>query len=178
MDILARCLVSFGIQDSYTVTRVNGDIMIVLETMYVDDIESKTATAAGMQHRADIIAAFALIFGIKFSEKKLRRSAMGEEEGDKEETMTIRGPSWTAIEIPIKRDGATNYLGCMTDFNYSGKASKAEMMKIARCNTAAIEGCKASPETKLMVASKSVNLKLGYKAALSTLSLAEYRDID
>ena len=40
--------------------------------MYVDDIESKTATAAGMQHRADIIAAFASIFGIKFSEKKSR----------------------------------------------------------------------------------------------------------
>ena len=29
-----------------------------------------------------------------------------------------------------------------------------------------------------MMASRSVNLKLGYKAALSTLSLAEYRDID
>ena len=178
LDILARCLASFDIVDSYTVTKVNGDITIVLETMYVDDIESKTATAAGMQHRADIIAAFALIFGIKFSHTKLRRSAMGEVEAEKEETMTIRGPSWTAIEIPIKRDGATNYLGCMTDFNYSGKASKAEMMKIARCNTAAIEGCKASPETKLMVASKSVHAKLGYKAALSTLSLAEYRDID
>ena len=64
-------------------TKVDGDITIVLETMYVDDIESKTATAAGMQHRADIIDAFALIFGIKFSEKKLRRSAMGEREEDR-----------------------------------------------------------------------------------------------
>ena len=111
--------------------------MIVVETMSVDDIESKTATAAGAQHRADIMAAFALIFGLKFSKKKLRRSAMGEEEGDKEKTMTIRGPSWTAIEIPIKRDGATNYLVCMTDFNYSGKASKAEMIKIAKTSIAA-----------------------------------------
>ena len=69
-DILARCLASFGIHDSYMVTRVEGDIMMVLETMYVDDIESKTATVARMQHRADIVAAFALIFGIKFLEKK------------------------------------------------------------------------------------------------------------
>ena len=52
------------------------------------------------------------------------------------------------------------------------------MLKIARASTAAIIGCKASPETKLMVASKSINAKLGYKAALSTLSLSEYRDID
>ena len=88
--ILAKCLASFGIYDSYTVTMVYGDITINLETMYVDDVESKTATVAGMQHRADIIAAFAFIFGIKFSEKKLRRSAIGEEEDKREETMTIR----------------------------------------------------------------------------------------
>ena len=81
LDILARCLASFGIQDSYTVTRMDGDITIVLETMYVEDIESKTATAAGMCDRADIIAAFALIFEINFFEKILRRSAMGEEDG-------------------------------------------------------------------------------------------------
>ena len=39
LDIFARCLVSIGIQDSYTVTMVNGDITIVLEIKYVDDIE-------------------------------------------------------------------------------------------------------------------------------------------
>ena len=127
-------MASFGIHDSYTVTRVNGDIIVVLEAMYVDDIESKTATVECMQHRADKIAAFALIFG----------SAMGAEEGDMEEMMTTRGPAWTAIEIPIRRDEATNYLGCMIHFNYSGKASKEEMLKIAKTLTAAIEGCKAS----------------------------------
>ena len=92
--------------------------------------------------------------------------------------MTIRGPAWTAIEIPSRQDGATNYLGCMTDFNYSGKASKEETVKIAKTSTAAIEGCKASPETKLMLTSRIVNLKLCYKAARSTRSPAEYRDID
>ena len=32
LDILARCLASFGIHDSYTVTKVDGDITIVLKT--------------------------------------------------------------------------------------------------------------------------------------------------
>ena len=134
-----------------------GDITIVLETMYVDDIDSMTATAAGIQHRADIIAAFALIFVIKFSEKKLRQSAMGEGDEERDETMTIRGPAWTAIEIPIRRDGSTNYLGCKTDFNYLGKTSKDEMLKIAKASTAAIIGCKASPLSGLVVSSRSVN---------------------
>ena len=84
-----------------------------------------------------------------------------EEEGDRDETMIIRGPAWTAIEIPIRRDGASNYLGCLTDFNYSGKASKEEMVNFAKTSMAAIDGCKASPETKLMVTSRSVIHKLG-----------------
>ena len=53
---------------------MNGGITIVLKTMYIYDTESKTATAADMQHRAVIIAAF----DIKFSEKKLPHSGIGE----------------------------------------------------------------------------------------------------
>ena len=52
---------------------------------------------------------------------------------------------WTAIEIPIRRDDATNYLSSMKNPNYSGNASKEEMV-----------------ETKLMVATKSVIAKLRY----------------
>ena len=63
LDIMARSLARFYIVDRHTVTMVNGNIEVIIETMYVDDIESTTSTAAGMQSRADIIAAFALIFG-------------------------------------------------------------------------------------------------------------------
>ena len=41
---------------------------MVIETIYVDDIESNTSTAHGMQDRVDVIAAFPIIFAIKFSE--------------------------------------------------------------------------------------------------------------
>ena len=50
-------------------TLVIGNIEDIIEAMYLDDIKSKISTAKGTQNRADIIAAFALIFGIKFSEK-------------------------------------------------------------------------------------------------------------
>ena len=56
--------------DSHTVMLVNGIIEVIIETMYVDDLELKTSNATGMQNRADIIAAVAMIFRIKFSEKK------------------------------------------------------------------------------------------------------------
>ena len=61
----------------------------------------------------------------------------------------------------------------MTDFNYSEMASKEEMIIIAKALVAAIISCNASLETKLMVAPKSVNTKLGCKAALSALSSSE-----
>ena len=49
---------------------VNGNIGVIIETIYVDDIESKTSTAHGMQNRADVIAAFAMIIGIKSVEER------------------------------------------------------------------------------------------------------------
>ena len=147
--------------------------------MYVDDIESKTSTANGMQNRADIIAAFAMIFGIKFSKKKFRRGVMNETSGGNElQTMTIRGPVWTPIEIPIRVDGASNYLGGIYDLDYSGAAAKAEMMKITRASCAAIQAAKASPLTKLMVSTVSVMRKIVYKGALTSPPLKDYEDID
>ena len=48
LDFLARALSSFGIVDSHTVTVINGDIEVVIKSMYVDDIESKTSTSEAM----------------------------------------------------------------------------------------------------------------------------------
>ena len=87
LDILARTLARFEIVDSHTVTMVNGNIEDIIETMYVDDSESKTSTASGMQNRADVIAAVAMIFGITFSEKTLRRGAMNSTSGGNEPSM-------------------------------------------------------------------------------------------
>ena len=91
-----------------------------------------------MQNRADIFAAFALTFWVKLLGGKLRRSVMVEGDEERELTMTIRGPAWTAIEISIRRDCATNYIGYMTDFNNPRKASKELMIKIAKSSVAAI----------------------------------------
>ena len=66
LDILARKLARFDIVDSHTATVVNGNIEVAIETI------SKTSTAHGMQNRAAVIAAFTMIFGIKFSDVEER----------------------------------------------------------------------------------------------------------
>ena len=79
-----------------------------------------------MQNRADIIAAFAIIFGKNFSEKNFHRGAMNSPSGgDEPSTMTIWGPERTSIEIPIRFEGTSNYLGGIYDLDYSG----ADMLK-------------------------------------------------
>ena len=103
LDILARTLAKFDIVDSHTVSMVNGNIEVIIETMYVGDIDSKTSAANGMHNRADVITAFAMIFGIKFSEKKFHRGAMNSPSGRNEPPkMTIRGPEWAPIDIRIR----------------------------------------------------------------------------
>ena len=42
-------------------------------------------------------------------------------------TITILGSAWTVTKMLTRKDGGTNYLGYMTDFDYSGEARKLEM---------------------------------------------------
>ena len=71
--------------------------------------------------------------------------------GDEPSTMIIRVPEWTPIEIPIRWEGASNYLGGKYDLDYSGATAKAEMIKVTKASCAAIKATKASTATKLMV---------------------------
>ena len=65
----------------------------------------------------------------------------------------------------------------MADFKNSGKASKNDMVKIAKAAMAVI-GSKALSETKMMIETVSVIVKLQYDATYSTLPLSECGDID
>ena len=52
------------------------------------------------------------------------------------------------------------------------------MIKITKALCADIKTTKASPETKLMVATVSVIRKIGYKGALDSFPLSDYKDIN
>ena len=60
LDIPVRSLARFDIVDSHTAIVINGNIDVIIETIYVDYVESKTQVSS--QH-------LQLSFGIKFSEK-------------------------------------------------------------------------------------------------------------
>ena len=67
--ILLRALVYFDLIDSHTAAIVK----VVIKSVFVDDIESKTAIPMAMHHKAGITVVVAVIFAIKFSEKQFRR---------------------------------------------------------------------------------------------------------
>ena len=69
-------------------------------------------------------------------------------------------------------------MGGIYDLDYSGTAAKAKMIKITKASCAAIKATKASPETKLMVATVSVIRKIAHNGALASLPLNVYKDID
>ena len=105
---------------------------------------------------------------------------MNDATGDDEPATTIirGGAEWKPIQIPIRVEGAANYLGGIYDLGYSGAAAKAEMLKITLVLCAAIKATTASPETKLILATVSVIKKIGYKGALPSFLLKDYKDID
>ena len=178
LDMLARLLSRLGVTDGYMCTCADGNLLMVIETMYVDDMESKTATFAGMQRRADRISAFCLVFGIRFSESKIRRGAMFWEPPTPPPVTTLRSPGWLPIEIPTQLSGHTEYLGGLFDLDYSGDAIRDVLTSMARSHCQMVRACKASPETKLMVVTVSVMAKLLYKATISSLPLVDYEKVD
>ena len=97
--------------------------------------------------------------------------------GNELQTMTIRRLAWTPMDIMIRVEGASNYLGGIFDLEYCGAAAKVVMMKITRASCAAIQAAKASPLTKLMVATVSVIRKIGYNGALASLPLKYTRTL-
>ena len=85
------------------------------DVAFVDDLQSIAPTAEVLQHKADIVSAFAIIFGTELSVKKLRYLVAhfgenGTMENAQDDT-TIRTPSvvhergWTRKDISQKKGG-------------------------------------------------------------------------
>ena len=129
---------------------------MVIETMYVNDMESKTATFASMQRRADHIFVFCLVFGIRVSETKIRRGDMFLEPPTPLPVTTLRSPVWLPIEIPTQLARHTVNLGEIFDQDYSGDAIWDVLTSMALSHCQIVRAFKTTPETKLMVVTVSV----------------------
>ena len=160
------------------------------DVAFVDDLQSIAPTAQVLQHKADIVSAFAIIFGMVLSVKKLRYLvAHFGENGTMEDTLTdesIRAPlvvherGWTPRDISQKRDEPIKYIGVYhnphpikgdpnPNFTVLNNLVKASLrIYSAKCASAAI---------RIATTEKCLLPAAAYKATYSSITNAKLTDL-
>ena len=82
---------------------------------YADDFVSLSSSLAGLQYKADLMTAFALLFDLTISAPKLRAAYLGTALPNP--SLIIRGPGWTPTTIAVRTHGSITILGLALDLD-------------------------------------------------------------
>ena len=151
------------------------------EVGYADDLVSLHDTATEIQRKAEVMSAFCVICGVTMSHKKLRRAVqdwLGVRHLPSDFSMKIYEYGWTARDITVKIDGATEFLGGQHDLITIGSTQEVSALDVTRQHCNVIDRTYASGTTKLMCLSVSTVPKILYKHNLNSISLNRYQKTD
>ena len=81
----------------------HSELVAVSDVGYTDDLVSLSSSLPGLQFKADIMSAFALLFDLTISAPKLRAACLGPVPPTP--SLTIHGPGWTPTIIPVRTVG-------------------------------------------------------------------------
>jgi hypothetical protein len=103
------------------------------------------------QKKIDVVCAFALFFGLKINESKLR---MVQYNSTKRSDVTVHTDRWSPTKIHVETQGKYKYLGATYDIDGTGidKAQLKLTASVIRQQCQVIGTRFATPETKYVVA--------------------------
>ena len=134
---------------------------LVSDIGYADDLVSLSSSLAGLQHKADLMSAFALLFDLAISAPKLRAVCLGP--APPNPTLTIHGAGWTPTVIPVRTGGSLTILGLTIDLA-THQISQSQSTHAHLTQAATILGAQHVADTSALVASVSTMAKAAYTA--------------
>ena len=126
---------------------------------YADDLVSLSPSLAGLQLKADLMSAFALLFELKISAPKLCAACLGATTPNP--TLIIHGPGWTPATIQVRTQGSITMLGLTHDIN-SQQTTQPQLTRAYLTQAATILGHQRVADTTALVASISKMAKAAY----------------
>ena len=162
-------------------TGKDGNSIIGSELGYADDLVSVHELATEIQRKADIMSAFCAICGVTLSHKKLRRvvqSWIGSQNIITSLNMQVHDYGWIPVDITIRTEGATDYLGGLYDVDDTGSTSHSTVQDISSQHASILSTIRAFPETILMCYSVATSPKVVYKQQLNSLTLSQFEETD
>ena len=186
-DILLRALETANLHPF--LVRSGSTLHPVQDTAYADDLFSISARKEGLQLKADIVSAFAGIFGIKIATTKLRTFAKcwgsepsGWRHGDY--SLLVRDERWEPTEVPVlyanlgRIDSVFRYLGVHVDSNNLYRHQHRLLLQQIREVARTARHKQASPETIDMALTTSLHRKISFPAKFMPWSLQQLRQLD
>ena len=128
------------------------------DTSFADDKKSASYSAEHIQLKAELYSAFNIVFGLTFSESKIRRvlqNFLPDPDKHPLPTMFIYTHGWKPVPIKVLTTGSTKYLGGIYDVDNSGKGALESMINTAKLHCTTIQHTRFSPEAKLVTATSS-----------------------
>ena len=148
---------------------------LVSDVGYADDLVSMASSLAGLQHKADIMSAFALLFDLDISVPKLRAVCLGP--APPNPTLTIHGPGWSPTIIPVRTQGSLTILGLTVDLA-SPQVTQPQKTLTHLIQAATILGHQRVADTSALVASVSTMAKAAYTAQFTPWSPQDLTAMD
>ena len=118
-DILL-CALSSVEDGRFYILRHNDLLWSSDEIAYADDLVSATSTISGLQLKADIVSAYAIIFGLDIATSKLRtflHHPSGKKPNSSPQRITIHTSGWIPTHIRIATSGKLKALGKLYDIS-------------------------------------------------------------
>jgi ribonuclease HI len=147
---------------------------------YVDDVTSLHGTIEGIQHEADIISAFCLLFGFELSLHKIKgyRIQWGNAHLPGDNLVTIHSKGWSPFHLTLENDGAFKTLGMTIDANTSFHTQFQITQQRARSCVHLILKAPISANSKMLAIKVSLIPQLTYAARYAAWTLQQYHVID
>ena len=180
-DILLCALSTVKVDRFYT--KGSSDVLTpALDIAYADDLLSGMSSLAGIQEKANIVSAFAIIFGLDIATSKLRtfQHLVGISSPRTPLIVDIHTSGWVPVSIPVATTGTLKALGMLYDIsspNLHQSQFLATKLRAERsCNIVSLS--RGSRHQLRKVVSSCIAKRVEYTGKLSSWTPKQQDEID
>ena len=142
---------------------------------FADDLVSLSSSLAGLQYKADLMSAFALLFDLTISAPKLRAACLGT--ALLNPSLIIHGPGWTPTTIPVRTQGSITILGLTLDLD-PAQTSQPQSTRSQLIQSSTLLGHQKVTDTAALVATISTMANAAYTAQFISWSPQDLLALD
>jgi hypothetical protein len=180
-DILL-CALDTVDEGLFYVLSPDGILTPASDIAYADDLLSGMSTLKGLQLKADIVSAFAIIFGLDIAKAKLRTFLHQPHLKSQSHhvSISIHTTGWQEHKVIVRHSGVLKSLGMLYDISTTHiykTQHKATILRESRaCNI--LMRTRGSPKNLIMAARCCISKRIEYTGKFAANTKAELDEID